>query len=142
MQPPWPRNGSASRWCVCPCACKRSESHGETWGSLKAGAALGSCPKPRDICRKHPRCKTEDVLTCVTVLFPPLLSFVAVSVEVTRGGRTHRATHTCMTAWPHSSGQDSLLQQPGSLSTQRPGTRRKQHTNMGGKCHPNGEKLK
>lgn len=53
------------------------------------------------------------------------------SVEVTHGGRTHRAIHTCDDSLAHSSAEDSLLQQPGALSTQRPGIRWKPHTNMG-----------
>lgn len=83
--------------------------------------------------------KKKGVLTCVTVLLPALLSFLAVSVEVTHSGRTHSAT-LAMTAAPQLGAGLSPVQQPGSLSTQRSRIRWKQHTNVE-KCHPNGEKL-
>lgn len=123
MQPLWHRNGPGMGMpptgVFVPAACKRSGSHGESWDSLKAEAALGSWRKPRDICRKSPIHKTKDVLTCVTVLLPSLLPFLAVSVEV-----THGAIHACGDSLAPQLGTGlSPVQQPWSLSTQRPGIR-------------------
>lgn len=112
-----------------PAACKRSERHWESWGSLEAGDAPGSWPKRRDVCIKSPIQKTKDVLTCVTVFLPSLLSSLAA--EVAHGGRTHSALHSCGDSLAPQLGAGlSLVHQPGSPPTQRPGIRWKQLSDM------------